>query len=130
MDAPSGTMALPAATPTGTFIAISVTPAHIRLMVANLSVFYLSPYHYVPTESVCVAFVSFFILVTCKSPSFLASAHTDGVPEVLHVIAAIRYRLWWLLPTVCLAGGGEIAGWFARLASSHNALERNPFLIQ
>ncbi|KAJ3555590.1 hypothetical protein NM688_g2490 [Phlebia brevispora] len=94
MDAPSVTVSSPGAIPT-------------------LSIFYLSPYHYIPTRGVCEVMLILFSFVT-----------------VLHFIGALGYRLWWVLPTICLAGAGEIAGWAARLWSSHDPFARNPFLIQ
>ncbi|KAI0354291.1 RTA1-domain-containing protein [Trametes cingulata] len=72
-----------------------------------------SLYGYTPTEWICVTFVVLFALST-----------------VLHLGQAIRSRLWWLLPTACLAGVGEIIGWVARLESSHDPTLINPYLIQ
>ena len=42
----------------------------------------------------------------------------------------IKYRLWWLLPTVVLGCAGEAIGWFGRLWSSYNIEKRTPFMIQ
>ncbi|KAJ7511374.1 RTA1 like protein-domain-containing protein [Mycena galericulata] len=60
-----------------------------------------SPYGYRPTEYVCIIFVALFSLST-----------------LLHLGQATYYRLWWLIPTVCLAGVLEITGWAGRLWSA------------
>ncbi|KAJ7464071.1 RTA1 like protein-domain-containing protein [Mycena latifolia] len=60
-----------------------------------------SPYGYTPTEYVCIIFVVLFSLST-----------------FLHLGQAAYYRLWWLIPSACLAGLLEITGWAARLWSS------------
>jgi len=70
-------------------------------------------YGYVPTEWVCAVFVALFSVTT-----------------IGHVVEAFYFRLWWLLPTVCLAGLGEIIGWIGRLWSSHSPGDLNPYLIQ
>lgn len=49
---------------------------------------------------------------------------------VLHSLVAVRYRIWWLIPTACLAGGGEIVGWAGRLWSSENVTAHTPFTMQ
>jgi len=72
-----------------------------------------SPYNYVPTEYVCAIFVALY-----------------GLSTLIHVGQMFRYRLWWLLPTVVLAGLAEVLGWSARLWSSKNPLLNTPFLIQ
>lgn len=49
---------------------------------------------------------------------------------VLHFLVAVRYRIWWLVPTACLAGGGEVVGWAGRLWSSENVTAHTPFTMQ
>ena len=46
------------------------------------------------------------------------------------LISALRFRLWWLVPTAVLAGVGEIIGWSGRLWSSFDILTGTPFLMQ
>ncbi|GJE86149.1 RTA1 domain-containing protein [Phanerochaete sordida] len=72
-----------------------------------------SPYGYVPTRGVCIAFVVLF-----------------GFSALLHLVTAIRFRLWWLVPTACLMGAGEVIGWVGRLWSSMNVMEHTPFTMQ
>ncbi|KAJ7093416.1 RTA1 like protein-domain-containing protein [Mycena belliarum] len=72
-----------------------------------------NPYHYVPTEWICLAFLTLFIMST-----------------VLHLGQAINYRVWWLLPTAFVSGLLEILGWSARLWSSYNPELLLPFEIQ
>ncbi|THH26450.1 hypothetical protein EUX98_g7737 [Antrodiella citrinella] len=72
-----------------------------------------NPYGYVPTEWVCALFVALFALTT-----------------VLHIGQAWYSRLWFLLPTVCVAGLTEIIGWGGRLWSSKNPDLLDPFLMQ
>ncbi|KAJ7111645.1 RTA1 like protein-domain-containing protein [Mycena crocata] len=64
-----------------------------------------SAYGYTPTEYVCIIFVVLFSLST-----------------FIHVGQATYYRLWWLIPSACLAGVLEIVGWSARLWSSISPL--------
>ncbi|KLO17013.1 RTA1 like protein [Schizopora paradoxa] len=73
-----------------------------------------SPYHYIPTPWICVTFISLF-----------------GATTFVHLVEAFYFRLWWLLPTVVLAGIGEILGWAARYWSSFSDGTLNtPFMIQ
>ncbi|KAJ7719311.1 RTA1 like protein-domain-containing protein [Mycena metata] len=72
-----------------------------------------NPYGYVPTEWICVAFVTLFTIST-----------------VTHLVQAIRYRIWWLLPTAFVSGILEIIGWSARLWSSFSPDALLPFEIQ
>ncbi|KAH7916452.1 RTA1 like protein-domain-containing protein [Hygrophoropsis aurantiaca] len=65
----------------------------------------IGPYHYIPTEWICAI-------------SYIAFLHT------------IRYRLWWLFPTVVFAGAMEILGWSARLWSSKSPHLLIPYEIQ
>lgn len=53
------------------------------------------------------------------------------IPPDLHVVEVWYFKLWWLLPTVVLAGLGEVLGWSARYWSSLNdGILSTPFLIQ
>ena len=52
-----------------------------------------SPYGYTPTMWICTLFVVLF-----------------GITSVVHLAQAIRYRLWWLIPTAMLCGVSEIIG--------------------
>ncbi|KAJ8453616.1 hypothetical protein ONZ51_g13500 [Trametes cubensis] len=74
----------------------------------------ISPeYGYLPTQSVNLVFITLFALSTA-----------------VHVVQALRSRAWWLLPTVVLAGSGEVLGWIAREWSHDQPLNSNPFLMQ
>ncbi|KIP03970.1 hypothetical protein PHLGIDRAFT_129829 [Phlebiopsis gigantea 11061_1 CR5-6] len=73
----------------------------------------ISPYSYVPTRWVCIVMIVLF-----------------GISTLLHFLTTIRYRLWWLIPTACLAGGGELVGWAGRLWSSINIANTTPFKLQ
>ncbi|KAI0756944.1 RTA1-like protein [Daedaleopsis nitida] len=74
----------------------------------------ISPFYgYLPTKSVCYIFVVLF-----------------GISTILHLVQAIRYRAWWLIPTAVLAAFGEVIGWSGRLWSSYDHLNNTPFLIQ
>ncbi|KAF7378343.1 RTA1-domain-containing protein [Mycena sanguinolenta] len=72
-----------------------------------------SQYGYTPREYVGIIFVVLF-----------------GTSTILHVGQALRYRMWWLLPTVCLCGLGEAIGWAGRLWSSFKPDLHKPFMIQ
>ncbi|KAI5999246.1 RTA1-like protein, partial [Pisolithus albus] len=73
----------------------------------------VGPYNYVPTEWICITFVALF-----------------GINTALHLYQSWRFRLWWLIPTVVLAGILEVLGWSARLWSSINPTLLTPFEIQ
>ncbi|KAI0815000.1 RTA1 like protein-domain-containing protein [Irpex lacteus] len=72
-----------------------------------------SPYSYVPIRGVCIMFVVLF-----------------GLSTLVHTIEALRYRLWWLIPTAFLAGAGEVLGWAGRLWSTYNLPDQTPFMMQ
>ncbi|KAJ7615912.1 RTA1-like protein [Roridomyces roridus] len=73
----------------------------------------MNPYGYLPTKYVCILFVVLFAIST-----------------VIHLGQAIRYRLWWLLPTACLCGALEIVGWIGRAWSSRSPLKFPPYEMQ
>ncbi|KAI0303352.1 RTA1-domain-containing protein [Multifurca ochricompacta] len=83
-----------------------------KVFVTNSDVLNL-PYNYVPTEWVCIVFVALF-----------------GVSCTIHIVQAIRFRLWWLFPTAVLCGLLEVIGWSGRLWSSKNPFLQTPFLMQ
>ncbi|KAJ7347888.1 RTA1-like protein [Mycena albidolilacea] len=58
-------------------------------------------YGYNPSEGVAIGFIVLFSLST-----------------LLHAVQATNYRMWWLFPTACLCGIGELAGWVARFKSA------------
>ncbi|KAJ7748291.1 RTA1 like protein-domain-containing protein [Mycena maculata] len=72
-----------------------------------------SPYGYTPTEYVCLLYLVLF-----------------SVSTLVQAGQATYYRLWWLLPTACLAGMLEIAGWSARLWSAIAPLNFHPYEMQ
>lgn len=74
---------------------------------------HIYPYGYAPTEYVCIIFVVLF-----------------SVSAALHLGQAVRYRMWWLIPTAVFCGVLEILGWAARLWSSRNPPNPNPFEMQ
>lgn len=70
-------------------------------------------YGYVPTEWICILFVVLFSLSTA-----------------IQAVQAVYTRLWWIYPTICVAGILEIIGWSGRLWSSLNPVAINPYLMQ
>ncbi|KAI1787366.1 RTA1-domain-containing protein [Ganoderma leucocontextum] len=54
----------------------------------------------------------------------------ESLRLLFYTAQALHLRLWWLLPTVCMAGIGEILGWSARLWSSQNVYLNDPFIMQ
>ncbi|KAJ7195980.1 RTA1-domain-containing protein [Mycena rebaudengoi] len=70
-------------------------------------------YGYVPQESIAILFIVLF-----------------GISTILHLGQATYFRTWWLLPTACLCGIGELAGWGGRLWSSSSPQASDPFLMQ
>jgi len=71
------------------------------------------PYHYIPTTWICAVFLGLFSITT-----------------LIHLSQGMWYHMWWTLPTAVTAGLGEVIGWTARLWSSQNPLNMNPFLMQ
>lgn len=72
-----------------------------------------NPYHYIPTLWICALFIALF-----------------GLSTLIHFTQAIYFRMWWLIPTACIAGITEIIGWSGRLWSSNDPFNITPFLIQ
>ncbi|KAF9457833.1 RTA1 like protein-domain-containing protein [Collybia nuda] len=72
-----------------------------------------SPYNYVPSRTVAIIFVTLF-----------------SVSLVIHIWQAARSRLWWLFPTIGIAGALEVAGWSGRLWSSFTPSSFDAFMLQ
>ncbi|KAJ7323861.1 RTA1-domain-containing protein [Mycena albidolilacea] len=72
-----------------------------------------SQYGYIPHEYVAIIFVILF-----------------GISTILHIGQATYYRMWWLLPTACLCGLGELVGWSGRLWSSFSPSFSDPYMMQ
>ncbi|KAJ7122161.1 RTA1-like protein [Mycena epipterygia] len=72
-----------------------------------------SQYGYVPHEFVAIVFIVLF-----------------GISTIIHIGQATYYRMWWLFPTACLCGIGELVGWGGRLWSSISPSIHTPFMIQ
>jgi hypothetical protein len=72
-----------------------------------------TPYGYIPTQSVTIVFMVLF-----------------GLSAVLHIGEAIKWRTWWMLPSMALGCIGEVIGWYGRFWSSNNPQLLDPFLMQ
>ncbi|KAJ7042169.1 RTA1-like protein [Mycena alexandri] len=70
-------------------------------------------YGYNPSEAIGILFIVLF-----------------GISTTLHVAQATYYKMWWLFPTACLCGVGELVGWSGRLWSSFNPFLSDPFMMQ
>ncbi|KAJ3543828.1 hypothetical protein NM688_g5816 [Phlebia brevispora] len=95
------------ATPTPTFSSVTPSPS------ATSSVDPNNPYGYTPSTSTSLIFVTLFSITT-----------------LLHLIQLVKYRLWWLIPTILLGGVGEIIGWSGRVWSSFNVDASDPYMMQ
>ncbi|KAK7681636.1 hypothetical protein QCA50_015370 [Cerrena zonata] len=73
-----------------------------------------SPYYgYLISESSSYAFTALF-----------------GLSMFIHLIQAVCFRQWWLVPTVVLCGIGEALGWGGRIWSFYEPLDQTPYLVQ
>ncbi|KAJ7610624.1 RTA1-like protein [Mycena polygramma] len=70
-------------------------------------------YGYVPHEGVAILFLTLF-----------------GISTLLHAVQATYFRMWWLFPTACLCGVGELIGWSGRLWSSFSPRAGDPYMMQ
>ncbi|KAF8873935.1 RTA1-like protein [Infundibulicybe gibba] len=73
----------------------------------------LTPYGYVPTESIAIIFVALF-----------------AVSTLAHLGQLVYFRTWFIIPTVLFCGLLELVGWSARLWSSISPLASTPFTMQ
>ncbi|KLO08421.1 RTA1-domain-containing protein [Schizopora paradoxa] len=80
----------------------------------DFNVFEDSNYHYIPTGWVGILYLVLF-----------------GITTFTHTVQTFYFRMWWLLPTVVLAGLGELVGWSGRYWSSLNdgTLDK-PYIMQ
>ena len=110
----------------------TIYPNHTEVF-PNGTIITLPPDHYgyAPTEWVCALFVALYALSACMwSPIPLNYGPRNWSSTGIHLGQAVRYRMWWLIPTAVLAGLGEVLGWSGRLWSSRNLPLNTPFLIQ
>lgn len=70
-------------------------------------------YGYVPTGWVCIVFLVLF-----------------AISALLHLGQAIKFRTWWMIPTMFLGCVGEVVGWYGRYWSSNSPNLLDPFLMQ
>lgn len=73
----------------------------------------VGPYNYVPTKWICILFLVLYSIST-----------------ILHLGQALKFKLWWMLPTATLAGILEVLGWSARLWSSMSPKLLTPYEMQ
>ncbi|KAJ7108011.1 RTA1-domain-containing protein [Mycena crocata] len=72
-----------------------------------------SQYGYIPSQKIAYIFIGLF-----------------AVSTAIHVGQAFYFRMWWLLPTACLCGIGELVGWSGRLWSSFSPSLDDPYMMQ
>lgn len=89
-----------------------------------------SPYGYTPTKAVCIIFIVLFAVSTCKDMLIIHFLCSHSFSEVVHTAQAVKYRMWWLFPTMIIGGLTEVLGWSGRLWSSFNILSDDAFMIQ
>ena len=66
----------------------------------------------------------------CVNFAMLPAYSTHNGPLVAHTVQSFYFRMRWLLPTASLAGIMEVIGWSARLWSSINPANHDPFIMQ
>ncbi|KIK63717.1 hypothetical protein GYMLUDRAFT_448990 [Collybiopsis luxurians FD-317 M1] len=74
---------------------------------------HFSFYGYIPTRWICILLLVLYALST-----------------VTHLVQAIWYRTWWMIPTACFCGILEILGWGARTWSSNSPGLAEPYEMQ
>lgn len=89
-----------------------------------------SQYGYTPHEYVAVIFLVVFGMSTSEFRTLKIFVLRLKSFTVLHIGQATYYRMWWLFPTTCLCGIGEIIGWGGRLWSSFSPDLHKPFMMQ
>lgn len=90
-----------------------------------------SQYGYIPSEKVAITFLALFGLSTGELYLYeSAEALVLSLYPASHIGQAVYFRLWWLLPTACLCGIGELVGWSGRLWSSFSPDADDPFMMQ
>ncbi|KAJ7692474.1 RTA1 like protein-domain-containing protein [Mycena rosella] len=72
-----------------------------------------SQYGYDPSKPVALIFIVLF-----------------GISTALHLGQAVYFKMWWLFPTACLCGIGELVGWSGRLWSSFSPSADDPYMMQ
>lgn len=60
----------------------------------------------------------------------MISFSTHQLFAVVHTGQALKYRMWWLFPTIIIGGLTEILGWSGRLWSSIDIMQGDAFMIQ
>ncbi|KAH9913670.1 RTA1 like protein [Epithele typhae] len=53
-----------------------------------------------------------------------------ALTALVHLFQSVRYRAWWLLPSIVVAAFGETVGWAARLQSASNPTLKGPSIVQ
>jgi hypothetical protein len=72
-----------------------------------------SPFGFIPTFGVCIAFIVLFSLTSFG-----------------HLLQTLKYRTWWWLPTLVTCGVVEVIGWAGRLWGHKNPWTMPPYLMQ
>ncbi|KAJ7278443.1 RTA1-like protein [Mycena rebaudengoi] len=70
-------------------------------------------YGYIPDQKVAIVFLVLY-----------------GLSTILHLGQATYFRTWWLFPTACACGFGELIGWGARLWSFSDPQSKTAYLMQ
>jgi hypothetical protein len=85
-----------------------------------------------------LTFLSYFISSWCCTVFQLvrasllndAQSYHSLTPSAIHMGQALKYKLWWMIPTATFAGFMEVFGWSARLWSSQSPELLIPYEMQ
>ena len=89
-----------------------------------------TPYGYTPSRGAAIVFITLFGLSMSTYHLVITDFSQTHFAIVAHTGQAIKYRMWWLFPTMVACTLTEIIGWSGRLWSSYTPQSLDPYLMQ
>src|ERR1700733_6485379 len=66
----------------------------------------------------------------CTRTYYTYLLNVSSFNAAVHLLQAIRYRLWFMIPTMVVGGMGELIGWAGRYWGSQNPQSFKAFIMQ